>query len=136
MASSERPNIVIVNPDQMRADFASCYGHPFINTGHLDSLASMGTLFDRAYTAAPMCGPSRTSFLTGQYPMEHGIRNYGGTLKLSTPNALENLGKAGYVRGLYGKDHVFEGEVIGEHYDEGENICIGIMANHPAYERA
>lgn len=134
--SSERPNIVIVNPDQMRADYASCYGHPFINTRHLDHLSSIGTRYDQAYTAAPMCGPSRTSFLTGRYPMEHGVRNYGGTLDPSTPNALANLGKAGYIRGLWGKDHVFAGKVIGEHYDEGENICLGIMTDHPAYRRA
>ena len=131
-----RKNIVILNPDQMRWDWASCYGHPFIGTQHLDTLASMGTRFERAFTACPMCGPSRASFLTGKYPTEHGVRQYGGRYGQNNPNALQVLGKAGYTRALFGKDHCFAGDVIGSLYDEGEDICIGIMAGHPEYIRA
>lgn len=131
-----RPNIVIINPDQMRWDYASCYGHPFIATRNLDRLAAMGTRFEFAFTASPMCGPSRTSFLTGQYPIQHGIRQYGGTYDQSKPNALRVLGKAGYVRGIWGKDHCFAGNTIGTLYDEGEDICIGVMENHPDYINA
>ena len=130
------PNIVIINPDQMRWDYASCYGHPFINTRNLDRLADMGTRFEYAFASCPMCGPSRTSFLTGQYPIEHGVRNYGGAFPPNKPNALKNLGDAGYVRGIWGKDHVFSGNVIGNQYDEGENICLGIMGEHPEYKKA
>lgn len=131
-----RPNIVIINPDQMRWDYASCYGHPFIATRNLDRLASMGTLFESAFSASPTCGPSRTSFLTGQYPIEHGIREYGGTYDQSKPNALRVLGDASYTRGIWGKDHCFSGNVIGKLYDEGEDICIGVMDRHPAYINA
>lgn len=130
------PNIVVINPDQMRWDYASCYGHPFIDTKNLDRLAAMGTRFERAFAASPMCGPSRTSFLTGQYPIEHGIRQYGGTYDQAKPNALRVLGEAGYVRGIWGKDHCFKGKVIGSLYDEGEDICIGIMGGHPEYVNA
>ena len=131
-----RPNIVIINPDQMRWDYASCYGHHFIDTRNLDRLAAMGTRFNYAFAASPMCGPSRTSFLTGQYPIEHGIREYGGTYDQSKPNALRVLGEAGYVRGIWGKDHCFAGNVIGTLYDEGEDICIGVMDRHPDYINA
>jgi len=131
-----RPNIVVINPDQMRWDYASCYGHPFIATRNLDRLAAMGTRFEFAFTASPMCGPSRTSFLTGQYPIQHGIRQYGGTYDQSKPNALRILGEAGYVRGIWGKDHCFAGKTVGSLYDEGEDICIGVMENHPAYINA
>ncbi len=131
-----KPNVVIINPDQMRWDFASCYGHPFIGTQHLDRLAAMGTRFTHAFASSPMCGPSRVSFLTGQYPIEHGVRQYGGTYDQANPNALRVLGDAGYVRGLWGKDHCFDGEVIGSLYDEGEDICLGIMAGHPEYINA
>ena len=41
------------------------------------------------------------------------------------------------MRGLFGKDHVFAGqEIIGRHYDEGENICLGALVDHPDYHRA
>ena len=78
--TSKLKNIVIINPDQMRWDYASCYGHPFIGTTNLDSLAQLGTRFHSAFVASPHCGPSRCSFLTGQYPNEHGVRTYSGTL--------------------------------------------------------
>ncbi|MGH1416065.1 MAG: sulfatase family protein [Pelagimonas sp.] len=131
-----RPNIVVINPDQMRWDYASCYGHPFINTRNIDRLAAMGTRFEYAFASSPMCGPSRTSFLTGKYPNEHGVRQYGGTYNQARPNALRILGNAGYLRGIWGKDHCFKGNVIGSLYDEGEDICIGIMGGHPKYINA
>lgn len=131
-----RPNIVIINPDQMRWDYASCYGHPFIETRNLDRLAQMGTRFERAFTSSPACGPSRVSFLTGQYPIEHGVRQYGGTYDQAKPNALRVLGEAGYRRAIFGKDHCFQGNVIGSLYDEGEDICIGIMGSHAEYINA
>lgn len=136
MHNSDRPNIVVINPDQMRWDYASCYGHPFIATSNIDALAASGTRFEHAFTAAPACGPSRASFLTGRYPCEHGVRSYGGDLDLAHPNALTELGRAGYRRAIWGKDHVFKGDVIGSIYDEGQNICMGVMGDHPDYKRA
>lgn len=127
------PNIVIINPDQMRGDYASCYGHPFIGTQNIDRLAAMGSRFDEAFVSCPMCGPSRVSFLTGLYPMEHGVRDYGGNYDQARPSALRVLGDAGYVRGIWGKDHAFAGRTIGTLYDEGEDLCIGNMDRHPKY---
>jgi len=129
----DRPNIVVINPDQLRWDYLSTYGHPFIETRNIDRLARMGTRFDRAFATCPMCGPSRASLLTGQYPVEHGVRGYRGTLPQSRPNALKSLRDAGYTLGLWGKDHCFEGDPVGSIYHEGENICIGNMDHHPEY---
>lgn len=136
MPSDSRFNVVIVNPDQMRWDYATPYGHPFIDTRHLSRLAGMGTCFEQAFVSCPMCGPSRTSFLTGLYPAEHGVRDYGGTYSQDRDNALAVFGEAGYRRGLWGKDHCFEGDVFGRIYDEGENICLGIMGDNPHYINA
>lgn len=129
-------NIVIINPDQLRADYISPNGHPFIGTTHLSKMASIGTNFTKAYAACPMCGPSRTSVLTGKYPCEHGVRNYVGRMHPDHPNFLTQLGDAGYRRALFGKDHVTEADSIGVHYDEGEDICIGNMDEHPDYKRS
>lgn len=68
--------------------------------------------------------------------MEHGVRQFGGNFSMNEANALTELGAVGYVRGIWGKDHVFHGNVLGRIYDEGENICLGIMGNNPAYRRA
>ncbi|MEP7301527.1 MAG: sulfatase-like hydrolase/transferase [Caldimonas sp.] len=129
-------NIVIVNPDQMRGDYCSHAGHPFIGTRHLSRLAAMGTPFNKAFAANPMCAPSRSSFVTGLYPMQHGVRDFGPSLDARHPNALVNLGRAGYRRALHGKDHVLRETVggpqaIGTFYDEGESISLGNLADHP-----
>lgn len=134
--ASEKYNIVIINPDQMRWDYMTPNGHPFIETKHLSRLAAIGTNFSHAFSPAPMCGPSRTSFLTGQYPCEHGVRDYGGTLPPDAPDALKQLKRAGYHTALFGKDHVREGDSIGINYDEGEDLCIGNMDKHPSYTRS
>lgn len=127
-------NIVMINPDQMRWDYITPNGHPFIETQNLSRLAALGTNFTSAFTAAPMCAPARTSFVTGQYPCEHRVRNYHGTMHPDYPNALTQLGRAGYARALYGKDHMVQEDAIEILYDEGEDICLGNMDEHPEYE--
>ncbi len=136
MKRGVKPNIVIVNPDQMRWDYCSHAGHPFIETRNISRLAAMGTVFENAFVSCPMCAPSRVSFLTGTYPGEHGVRDYGPGIDEHRPNALLNLGSAGYVRALHGKDHVLRERpggprAIGALYDEGENIVIGSLLEHP-----
>lgn len=134
--ANERYNIVIINPDQMRWDYLTPNGHPFIATRNLSRLAAIGTNFSHAFCSSPMCGPSRTSFLTGKYPCEHGVRDYGGTLPPEAPDALKQLQKAGYHTALFGKDHVRQGDSIGVNYHEGEDLCIGNMDDHPSYTRS
>jgi arylsulfatase A-like enzyme len=129
-------NIVVVNPDQMRRDYMTPNGHPFIGTKNLSRLADMGTNFERAFVSCPMCGPSRVSVVTGQYPSEHGSRNYGGRMHPEHPNIFQALKKAGYHRALFGKDHIVAADAIGLLYDEGEDICIGNMDDHPDYQRS
>ena len=65
-------NILFIMCDQLRADYLSCYGHPFLETPNIDSLAERGVRFENAYCQAPLCGPSRASFYTGRYLSSHG----------------------------------------------------------------
>jgi len=131
-----RPNVVIVNPDQMRHGFMTPAGHPFIATKSLSRLASEGAFFADAYCACPMCGPSRSSFVTGLYPPWHGVLDYGGSLELSRPNALRQLREAGYRMAIYGKDHIFNSNPVGPVYHEGDEFCVGNLDDHPGYRRA
>lgn len=133
---SKRPNIVIVNPDQMRWDYMTPAGHPFIDTRHLSALAAKGTHYRKTFCVSPMCGPSRTSFVTGQYPMEHGVRNYHGELDPAKPHAFRQFKKAGYRIALHGKDHIVYDDAIGILYDEGEDICLGNSDDHPDYQHS
>ena len=68
-----RYNIILITPDQLRADFMHTYGYPYPDTPNIDKLASEGTVFTRAYAAAPWTTPSFAAILTGLFPTVHGM---------------------------------------------------------------
>jgi arylsulfatase A-like enzyme len=103
-------NFVIFMPDEMRADAAGCYGHPLVQTPHLDRLAAEGTRFDLCYAQHPVCSPSRCSMLTGWYPHVAGHRTLWHLLRPHEPNLLKTLKQAGYDVRMYGKNDVFAAE--------------------------
>ncbi len=63
----KRPNIVWFICEDMGPDLG-CYGEPQADTPHLDRLADSGMRYTNAFTTAPVCSPSRSSFMTGMYP--------------------------------------------------------------------
>ena len=77
---SERPNILIIIPDELRADALGYAGHPVFRTPHIDRIAREGVWFSNAYCSAPLCMPARASMLTGTYPHNHHIQENAGSL--------------------------------------------------------
>src|SRR3569832_1639842 len=69
-----RPNLVFILIDDLRRDALGCTGHPFAKTPNIDRLAREGALFRNAFVTAPLCSPSRGSFLTGRYVRAHGVQ--------------------------------------------------------------
>jgi len=101
-------NILLIHADQHRADCLGVNGHPFLQTPNLDRLATQGANFTRAYTPIPLCTPARTSLLTGQWPMQHGVIANHGTegeraLNDDVPTVSQLLRDAGYWLGYTGK---------------------------------
>src|SRR5262245_8601508 len=64
-------NVLFIMSDDMRAELG-CYGG-MAKTPVLDALAAKGVRFDRAYCQYPLCNPSRSSMLTGHYPINTGV---------------------------------------------------------------
>lgn len=126
-------NVLILCPDQLRADYLSCYGHPTIGTRSVDRLASEGVRLNRAYCAAPLCGPSRISFVTSTRMSEHGHRNYGSTIDYTVPNLVRSIKEAGHRTGMFGKNHCFDYDQLPEIWDELDEICLGNYDGHPKY---
>ncbi|MBO6565694.1 MAG: sulfatase-like hydrolase/transferase [Pseudomonadales bacterium] len=91
-----RPNILIFQPDQLRADCLGCFGNPTIQTPHIDALAERGLRFNNAWANHPVCGPSRVSLMTGWYPHVRGHRTLTHLLEPEDPNLLKYLKNAGY----------------------------------------
>lgn len=109
--SPPRPNIVFIMTDQQFADAMSCrMGKELINTPNMDRLAQTGTLFLRAYSANPLCMPSRNSIFTGHYPHETGVTNNNPPAGAFDPNRFTCMGKyfrnTGYDAAYSGKWHL------------------------------
>ena len=63
-----RPNFILVLVDDLGWRDWGCYGHPFHETPNLDRLAAESVKFTQAYSACPVCSPTRASLMTGRYP--------------------------------------------------------------------
>ncbi|MFP4289558.1 MAG: sulfatase [Bacteroidales bacterium] len=74
----QNPNVLLIVADDLGWRDLAVSGSPFYETPHLDALASEGVLFTQAYTASPVCSPTRASILTGKNPVRTGITAYIG----------------------------------------------------------
>ena len=118
-----RPNIVLVFADDLGVNDIGVYGRAEHRTPNLDRLASQGTRFATAYTAQPICSPSRAALMTGKCPARLNLTNYlpgrpdaasqkvlqpriEGFLPLEEVTVAELLKQAGYATGLFGKWHL------------------------------
>ncbi len=99
-------NILFIMCDQLRWDYLSCNGHPHLQTPNIDALAEKGVNFSRAYIQAPLCGPSRMSFLTGRYMFSHGANWNGVPLPIGQPNIGDWMRPLGLRCALVGKTHM------------------------------
>jgi uncharacterized sulfatase len=70
-AAADRPNILWISAEDISAATIGCYGGT-AHTPHLDRLASGGLRFDAAFSAAPVCAPSRSAIITGIMPTTLG----------------------------------------------------------------
>jgi len=71
--AADKPNVIFILADDLGAHDLGCLGSTFYETPNLDRLAKRGTRFTQAYAASPLCSPTRSSILTGQYPARIGI---------------------------------------------------------------
>src|SRR6187455_2188403 len=115
-AWSQRPNIIYIMTDDMGYGDLSGYGRKDYTTPNMDKLASQGIKFVNAYSAAPLCTPTRTAFMTGRYPAKTpvGLREPLDWTTSDTSIGLSPaytslpalLKKAGYETFLVGKWHL------------------------------
>jgi iduronate 2-sulfatase len=80
-------NVLFITADDLNTQLG-CYGNTIVQTPHLDKFSSQSIRFDKAYCQFPVCGPSRTSFLTGLRPDTTRVKSNGGKFRNSNPNAV------------------------------------------------
>ena len=111
MDESRPPNIVFIFSDQQRWDTVGCYGedtmgNAFGMTPNLDAMAGDGVRFHNAFTAQPVCGPTRACLQTGLYATETGCWRNDIALPLDAVTLPRLLKPAGYEVGYLGKWHL------------------------------
>jgi arylsulfatase A-like enzyme len=74
LAEKTRPNILWINIDDQSPWYPS-YGDNTVATPNIDALAGEGVLFERAYVPTPVCSPSRSSLITGNYNIRIGAHD-------------------------------------------------------------
>lgn len=104
------PNIVFLLADDLGYTDVGFHGSE-IKTPHIDELANSGAKLE-AFYVQPVCSPTRAAFMTGRYPIRHGLQvgvvrpwaQYGLPLEERTlPQALQG---AGYFTAICGKWHL------------------------------
>lgn len=105
MSHADRPNVLLIMSDEHAPQFSSVYGHPAVRTPNLERLAARGTTFDNAYCNAPLCVPSRMSFLSGRYVHEIGVWDNAVALDENVVTWAHLCRGAGYDAVLAGKQH-------------------------------
>ena len=108
-AASRRPNVVLVLSDDHSVPYAGCYGDTVIQTPALDRFAAEGMRFDRMFTAAPQCVPSRAAYMTGRSPVAVRISRFSSPLPPDIKTLPEHLREAGYYTGIARRNYHLDG---------------------------
>lgn len=101
------PNIVMFVADDLGYSDLGSFGSTFYETPHLDRLAASGMRFTTAYSACPVCSPSRASIMTGRYPQRCGITDY---INMGGGNQPENWRRNTRLLPAPYSDHLALGE--------------------------
>jgi arylsulfatase A-like enzyme len=104
--AADRPNLLFLSIDTLRADHLSSYGYERVTTPTIDEIASNGMRFDQARATAPWTLPSFASMFTGRYPTRHGAGAEGAVRNIAEqiprpmaadiPTLAGTLRKSGY----------------------------------------
>ncbi len=106
----DRPNLLLISVDTLRADRLGCYGYERDTSPQIDQLAESGALFENSFSASPKTTPSHMSILTGLYPRVHNVYMWemdaegtfrGDTLSDNIPTLAEILKDYGYTNAAF-----------------------------------
>ncbi len=100
------PNVLLILPDEWRAQALGCMGNADVHTPNLDRLAGQGTLFRHTLANTPVCCPARANILTGTYTSHNGMVANDLRLRESARTMADSFAAAGYRTGYVGKWHL------------------------------
>jgi arylsulfatase A-like enzyme len=110
-AKDSPPNILFILSDDHSYPYLGIYGADWMSTPNLDRFGREGMLFERAFTAAPQCVPSRTALMTGRSPVAARMGRFSSPLAPDIPTAQEVLRTRAYYTGVCGRYFHLDGVV-------------------------
>ncbi|NQZ59734.1 MAG: sulfatase, partial [Lentisphaeraceae bacterium] len=109
LAAQDRPNILWLTSEDNNINWIGCYGNPHANTPNIDKLAQEGFQYMHCYANAPVCAPSRSTWITGinaismgthpmrsRYEIPHEKIKYYPDLLKAAGYYCSNAGKTDY----------------------------------------
>lgn len=103
---SRKPNLLVVLPDQLRADAVAGQSAGSVHAPNIHKLASESAVFERTYVTHPICAPSRSSLLCGKWPHQTGCTRNEQVLPQSFLCLPEMLCDPDYRTCYIGKWHL------------------------------
>jgi arylsulfatase A-like enzyme len=105
--TTEKPSVILCMTDDQGWGDTGYNGHPVLRTPNLDAMVQAGLRFNRFYSGAPVCSPTRGSCITGRHPYRYGIFSANvGHMRPEEITLAEALKTQGYVTGHFGKWHL------------------------------
>ena len=115
---ASKPNIIFILADDWGWGDLAGHGRVGLKTPNLDRLASEGTDFHQFTVCSPVCSPSRTAIVTGQYPAQFSVHHALGGVRENAGNGMADwlstkatlvprlMKQAGYTTAHFGKWHL------------------------------
>jgi len=107
--TTQKPNVLIILTDQHTNDGIGYLGNPNLHTPAMDALAKGGVYFTESYCTSPVCGPGRSSLITGRMPHETGVVWNSTHINPAYPTIGQIFQQEGYNTAWAGKWHLPEG---------------------------
>ncbi len=112
--AEQKPNVLLVLSDDHSVPHIGAYGDANCQrlnlTPNLDAFTAEGLRFDRAYTTAPQCAPSRISIFAGRSPVALAATRFAQPARPGTLFLTDALRDAGYWVGLDGRNQHLGGK--------------------------
>lgn len=104
----EKPNVILINCDDLGYGDLGCYGSKVNKSPFIDSLSEKGVKFTSCYAPAPICSPSRAALMTGSYPPRVGIN------LVLFPGDKTGLNPSEYTIGKLFSDNGYRTMIVGK----------------------
>ena len=134
--TAQRPNILLIQADDLGYGDLSAYGQAHFSTPALDRLARDGIRFTNYYAGSTVCAPSRTTLMTGLHTGHAWIRGNGDIpLRPEDVTVAELLSGAGYRTAVIGKWGLGTPGTTGQPDRQGFDYAFGFLDHRHAHRQ-